>query len=105
MWRRADIRVRIRPKLSAGIFFSQQSRWQGRSMFRLHKWYLDVVTDTGDVLILYAGTVEWGRIVFDMARGAGRRSAKSASRSSCGQACCWTPRLLRCDCCAGAMPS
>ena len=67
MWRRADIRVRIRPKLSAGIFFSQQSRWEGRSMFRLHKWYLDVVTDTGDVLILYAGTVEWGRIAFDYA--------------------------------------
>ena len=36
-------------------------------MFRLHKWYLDVVTDTGDVLILYAGTVEWGRIAFDYA--------------------------------------
>ena len=36
-------------------------------MFRLHKWYLDVVTDTGDVLILYAGTVECGRIAFDYA--------------------------------------
>ena len=36
-------------------------------MFRLHKWYLDVVSETGDVLILYAGTVEWGRVAFEYA--------------------------------------
>lgn len=30
-------------------------------MFRLHKWYLDVITGHGTVLILYAARVHWGR--------------------------------------------
>lgn len=31
-------------------------------MFRLLKWYLDVITDQGTVLILYAARVHWGRV-------------------------------------------
>jgi hypothetical protein len=29
-------------------------------MFSLHKWYLDVVTNRGDVVILYAARLRWG---------------------------------------------
>jgi len=29
-------------------------------MFRLSKWYLDCVTDTGDALILYWASIRWG---------------------------------------------
>lgn len=29
-------------------------------MFRLNKWYLDVVDDAGDIVILYWARVEWG---------------------------------------------
>ena len=36
-------------------------------MFRLHKWYLDVVTDQGIALILYSARVEWGRLALDYA--------------------------------------
>ena len=28
--------------------------------FRLHKWFLDCVTDEGDALIVYAATLRWG---------------------------------------------
>lgn len=28
-------------------------------MFRVDKWYLDVITDSGRVVVLYAGRVEW----------------------------------------------
>ena len=37
-------------------------------MFRLEKWYLDAVTDTGDVAILYRASLAWGR--FRLAYGA-----------------------------------
>src|SRR5690349_18099270 len=30
--------------------------------FRLSKWYLDCVTDVGDVSILYTGDVSWGPV-------------------------------------------
>lgn len=30
-----------------------------RSMFSLHKWYLDLVTSRGDVVILYAARLRW----------------------------------------------
>jgi hypothetical protein len=51
-------------------------------MFRLHKWYLDVVTDTGDVLILYAGTVEWGRIASTMPPFSSTATASRATLQS-----------------------
>lgn len=31
-------------------------------MFRLHKWYLDVVTDQGDALIAYAARLRWRQL-------------------------------------------
>ena len=33
--------------------------------FQLSKWYLDCVTDSGDVSIAYAGEVRWGRVHFN----------------------------------------
>jgi hypothetical protein len=36
-------------------------------MFRLRKWYLDVVSERGTALILYAARVEWGRFGLDYA--------------------------------------
>jgi hypothetical protein len=35
--------------------------------FRLSKWYLDCVTDSGDVSIAYTGAVDWGRVHFHYA--------------------------------------
>jgi len=29
-------------------------------LFRLHKWFLDCATETGEVLIVYAATLRWG---------------------------------------------
>jgi hypothetical protein len=31
-------------------------------MFSLHKWYLDLVTNRGDVVILYAARLRWGAV-------------------------------------------
>ena len=45
------------------------------SMFRLNKWYLDVVSDTGDMVILYWACVEWGP--FRLNYGASLNSSQS----------------------------
>ena len=42
-------------------------------MFRLEKWYLDAVTDAGDVAILYRASLAWGP--FRLAYGASLRTA------------------------------
>ena len=36
-------------------------------MFHVDKWYLDVITDRGTAVILYAARVEWGRLHVDYA--------------------------------------
>lgn len=33
---------------------------RGSLAFRLHKWFLDCVTDTGEAVIVYAATLQWG---------------------------------------------
>lgn len=33
---------------------------RGTLAFRLHKWFLDCVTDTGEAVIVYAATLRWG---------------------------------------------
>jgi hypothetical protein len=35
---------------------------RGMAGFCLSKWYLDCVTDAGDVIVAYAATLQWGRL-------------------------------------------
>ena len=54
-------------------------------MFHVDKWYLDVTTDRGSAVILYAARVEWGRLRVDYASvlrvsSAGNRRERSTIR-------------------------
>ncbi len=64
----------------------QRKAVQGRpSRFSLSKWYLDAVSDAGEVFIGYRATVRWGRLGFPyastLAAGAGEARTRATVKS------------------------
>lgn len=67
----------------AAVYSSAPTLASAVGIFRLSKWYLDLVTDDGTVLIVYAAVLEWARIRLDYASTlVARPGAEAVERSA-----------------------